>query len=172
MSSLTPIDHSALVRLPGQGSPARIRRFETLVQVRGEATGGAVALLEHRLAPGALAMPLHRHAETEVLHVVAGVLSVQLADAVQVLMPGQSVAVPGGMWHTFWVGLDEGAAAQFLAVVTPAGLERYYEAVAAHVPPAGAPDIEGVLGAGKRYGVEVRLESIYDLVERHTVQLA
>lgn len=172
MNPQTPIDQATLVRTPGEGSPVKIRRFGTLVQVRGEATRGAVAVLEHRLASGTLAMPLHRHAETEVLHVLAGTLSVMLGDVVHVLTTGQSIVVPGGEWHTMWVGADEDEAAQFLAIVTPAGLERFYEAVAAHVNADGLPDMDGVLAACARHGVEVRLESIYDLVERHTVQLA
>jgi mannose-6-phosphate isomerase-like protein (cupin superfamily) len=172
MSLKTSVDAALLVRVPGVGAPARIRRFETLVQVRSEATGGAVAMLEHRLGIGALAMPLHRHAPAEVVHVLAGTLHVQLGDVVRQLDTGESVAIPGGMWHTFWVGPDEHEAARFLSVVTPGGLERYYEAVAAHVGPTGLPDIEPILAAGDKHGVEVQMESIYDLVERHTIQLA
>jgi hypothetical protein len=54
-------------------------------------------------------------------------------------------------------------------------MERYFEEVAAHVPPLGAgrgPDMSGVLGASARHGVEVDMASLYDLIGRHGLALA
>jgi mannose-6-phosphate isomerase-like protein (cupin superfamily) len=172
MSSLTP-DSNNLVRSPGGGTRASIRRFETFVQVRGEATGGAVALLEHQLAIGTLAMPLHRHEATEVLHVLDGKLSVQIGRAtIHVVPAGATIVIPGGVTHTLWVGPDEPRPARFLAVVTPPGLERYYEDVSSVTSADGPLDIARVLAASAAHGVDVDMESIFDLIERHTLQLA
>jgi hypothetical protein len=57
-------------------------------------------------------------------------------------------------------------------VVAPGGLERYYAEVAAVVPVRGKPDIEAVLAASARFGIELDMLSLYDIIERHQVQLA
>lgn len=165
-------DTSRLVRTPGKGTPARIRRFGTIVQISGADTEGSVAVLEHELIEGTLAMPLHRHQASEVLHVLSGTLSVQVDKDVHTIASGSSIAIPAGRMHTFWVGPDEPGPARFIAVVSPAGLEAYYEDVSKHVPRSGAPEMEGVLAAGDRHGVEVDLDSMYDLIEKHTIQLS
>ena len=165
-------DTTRLVRTPGRGKSAPIRRFGTTIQVSGDDTGGSVAVLEHELAEGTLAMPLHRHAASEVLHVIGGTLMVQIDKSVHRIASGASVVIPPNRMHTFWVGPDEPGPARFLAIVSPAGMEQYYEEVSRHVPRSGAPAMDGVLAAGEKHGVDVDLDSIYDLVERHTIQLA
>ena len=165
-------DTSRLVRVPGRGTSVPIRRFGIIIQVSGEDTGGSVAVIEHELAEGALAMPMHRHEASEVLHVFGGTLMVQVDKEVHEIKSGMSIAVPANRMHTFWVGPDEPGPARFFAVVSPAGLEKYYGDVSRHVPRRGAPEMEGVLAAGERHGVTVDLESMYDLIEKHTIQLA
>ena len=157
---------------PGAGRAVHIRRFEIVVRVSGKATGGAVAVLEHRLPPGVLAMPRHSHAAAEVITVVSGTLDLELDGQVRVLRPGDVAVVSPGVPHTFWVGPDAHDSAVFLAIVAPAGLERYYADVSAAVPRDGKPTMDAVLAAGDRHGVTVDLESLYDLIERHTLQLS
>jgi quercetin dioxygenase-like cupin family protein len=166
---------SALLAPPGAGTAARIRRFHTLVRVRGDASAGAASVLEHTLDPGCLSMPVHRHAATEVLHVLDGALVLWL-DGTELAAPaGTSVVVPAGAAHTFWVEPDASRAARALAVYAPGGMERYFEEVAAHVPPSGAgrgPDMAGVLDASARHGVDVDMGSLYELIGRHGLALA
>jgi len=166
----------ALLAAPGAGTAAPIRRFHTTVRVRAEASGGAASVLEHTLQPGCVAMPVHRHrGATEVLHVLDGALVLWL-DGVELDAPaGTSVVIPAGAAHTFWVSADAPSAARALAVFAPGGMERYFEAVAAHVPPPGAgrgPDMAGVLDASDRHGVEVDMGSLYELIGRHGLALA
>jgi quercetin dioxygenase-like cupin family protein len=161
-----------MVSARGSGEPAHIRRFETVIRVPGAATGDAFAVLEHRLAPGILAMPRHRHAATETLVVLSGALHVELDRSVRVLHAGDIAVVAPGLDHTFWVGHDAAEPTVFLAFMTPAGLERYFLDVAAAVPRDGQPSMEAVHAAGERHGVSVDLESLYDLIERHTIQLS
>jgi quercetin dioxygenase-like cupin family protein len=167
---------AALIALPGTGSEAPIRRFRTTVRIRAEASGGVASVMEHTLAPGCLAMPVHRHPTVaEVLHVLAGTLTVTLDSRVHVAPAGTSLVIPPGAAHTFWVALDASEPARVLAVVTPGGMERYYEAVAAAVPaPATGrgPHMPGVLAAGEAHGVEVDMESLYPLIEAHGLTLA
>ena len=171
-----PTMTSPLIAAPGAGTATSIRRFRTTVRIRAEASGGAASVLEHALAPGCIAMPVHRHAGvTEVLHVLHGTLVLWLAGEVVPAAAGTSAVVPPGVPHTFWVDVDAPDAARVLAVVTPGGLERYYEDVAAHVPPMGAgngPNMPEVLAASARHGVEVDMASLYELIGRHGLSLA
>src|SRR5688572_9533993 len=108
---------------PGAGSHADIRRFRTRVRVRAEASGGAASVLEHELAPGCLAMPIHRHdGACEVLHVVAGALWLWLDGEERRLDAGASAVIPPGARHTFWVDVDAPAAARVVAVCAPGGM--------------------------------------------------
>ena len=165
---------SPLVAGPDSGTDASIRRFRTRVRVRGDASGNAASVLEHALAPGCVAMPVHRHDACEVLHVLEGALWLWLDGAEQRLAAGGSAVIPPGARHTFWVDVDALAPARFLAVVAPGGMERYYEDVAAHVPTGAGrgPDMDGVLAACARHGVEPDMMSLYDLIARHGLSLA
>lgn len=163
----------------------RIRRLGTRVLAAAEQTAGAYSLLEHTLEPGYAALPLHRHgAATTTLHVVAGRLRVRIGDATRDLGPGDAVTVPPGTWHTVWNprpadpaerdGLAPGERATYLAVVAPGGVEAMYAAAAAQVRGADGPirDVRAILAAAAAAGVEVRMESLNDLVERERVRLA
>jgi hypothetical protein len=84
---------------------------------------------------------------------------------------GSIYNVPPGVPHTFW-NANEERKIRFCAIVAPAGLERYYQEVAAIVPDRGAPNIDAVLAISERFGVDVDLLSLYDIIERHAVHLA
>ena len=163
-----------LVGAPNTGTSADIRRFRTRVRVPSEASGGAACVLEHVLAPGCVALPMHRHAAAEVLHVLAGTLRVEIDNDSHVAAAGSSVVIPPGAWHTVWTDPEDTAPARFLAVCAPGGMDAYYADVARHVPPpgAGVPDMEGISLVGERHGVEADLMSLYDLIERHGVELS
>ena len=158
---------------PDAGTEARIRRFGTRVRVRAEASHAAATVLEHTLAAGCIAMPVHRHpGVTEVLHVLDGTLVVRLGADERSAPAGTSVVVPPGAWHTFWVAADATGPARVLAVVAPGGMERYYEDVAAQLDEADRPDMLGVRAASERHGIEVDMASLWDLVDRHGLALA
>jgi quercetin dioxygenase-like cupin family protein len=165
-----------LIAAPGAGTVASIRRFRTTVRIRAEASGGAASVLEHALDPGCIAMPVHRHAgTTEVLHVLRGTLVLWLDGQVAHAPAGTSVVIPPGAAHTFWVDVDAPEATRVLAVLSPGGLERYYEEVAVHAAPNGTsrgPNMPEVLAASARHGVEVDMASLYELVGRHGLSLA
>lgn len=165
----------ALAGGPGTGANVDIRRFGTRVHVASAATEGATCVLVHTLPPGCVALPMHRHAAMEVLHVLAGTLRLELERDSYVLPPGASAVIPAGAWHTVWTEPDAAAPTRFLAVCTPGGMDAYYAAVSAHVPAAGAagvPDIAAIQAVSEQLGVEVDLLSLYDLVERYGIELS
>jgi uncharacterized cupin superfamily protein len=104
------------------------------------------------------------------LYAVEGTLTVQIADEIYLVMPGASVLVPAGSMHTMWNETERRV--RFLSVVAPGGLERYYAEVGALVPSKGKPDIEAVIATSAQYGIDLDMLSLYDIIERHQVQLA
>lgn len=154
---------------------AHIRRFQTFVRVTSESTRGTACVLEHVLAPGCVAMPVHRHAAwTEVLHVLAGAICVEVDGEAHDARAGSSLVIPAGAWHTLWTDRDAPGPARFLAVCAPGGMDRYYADVAAHVPPHGAgnPDVAAIEALGHRHGVEADMMSLYDLIAKYDVELS
>ena len=148
-----------------------VRTFSAAVRARSEETGGLHTVMEHVLPPGRIAMPLHRHErETETTYVLEGVLSVQLGKRVFRAGPGSCIVKPAGVFHTYW---NEGERpARFLDVVSPGGVEAYYEEVSAAIPASGVVDVSRVLEISLRHGIEFDMESLLDIMERHQVQLA
>ena len=135
--------------------------------IDGETSGGGFSLVEHPIAPRALAAPLHRHAnEDEYSYVLAGRVGIQLGDEVIEAGPGDLVLKPRGQWHAFWNAGDEPA--RMLEIISPAGFERYFEEIAPHLPPnREAPDFEALGEIRARYGLEMDLESMERLTREH-----
>ncbi|HEX6749795.1 MAG TPA: cupin domain-containing protein [Longimicrobium sp.] len=148
-----------------------IRNFRGEIRVRAEDTGGGATIVEHTLPPGYIAMPLHTHQrETETTYVLEGTLWVQVGKRVTKLGAGQTIVKPAGVPHTYW---NEGRHdARFLDLVTPGGLEPWYEEVAAIIPVRGEVQIERVLEVSRRYGLEFDMDSLMDIMSRHEVVLA
>lgn len=165
-----------LIAAPGAGTDAPIRRFHTRMRVRADVGGGAAAVLERALAPGCIAMPAHRRvAVTEALHVLAGTLVLRLEGVGRRRSEGATAVVPPGARHPVRVEVDAPAPARVLAVVSPGGMERHDEGVAASVPDpstARGPDMAGVGAAGVRHGIGTDMMSLYDLIARHGLALA
>ena len=55
---------------------------------------------------------------------------------------------------------------------TPGGLEPWYREVASIVPASGEVEVARVLEASRRYGLEFDMESLVDIMSRHSVHLA
>jgi quercetin dioxygenase-like cupin family protein len=130
----------------------------------------AISLFEAELAPHCLSGPLHVHdREDAVSYVLEGCLTFQVGDDVIAAPAGSAVIQPRGVRHTFWnVGANT---ARALDVVTPGGLERFYEDVAAAV--GGAPDaLDRVASMQDRFGIRMDWESLPWLLERYALRPA
>lgn len=119
-----------------------------------------VAILEHDIAPGTLAAPLHRHAhEDEYSYVLEGEVGFQLGDEVRYARPGELVVKPRGQWHAFWNRTAEPA--KVLELIAPGGFERYFREIAPLLPPnRPQPDLEALGAVVARYGLEMDFDSI------------
>ena len=134
------------------------------ILLRAEETAGAFGLTEQPLEPGALAGPLHSHAnETSFFYVVEGRVGIQVGDWVVSAEPRSTVSVPPGTRHTFWNPGD--VPARVLELFTPAGFERWFEELAGLI--GEAPDLDAVVASARRYGTEMDFDTLPGLMERH-----
>jgi len=126
-------------------------------------TGGGFSLVEHPIAPRALAAPLHRHThEDEYSYVLEGRMGADLGGEVVDAGPGDLVFKPRGQWHTFWNAADEPC--RILEIISPGGFERYFEEL---VELRERPTPEAVGEIAARYGLEFDMASVPALCERH-----
>lgn len=159
-------DH--LVLTPERTREVHLQGLGVRYLVEGEQTGGRVALVEHPIAPRALASPLHTHErEDEISYVVAGQVGVQVGDRVEVAGPGSVVFKPRGIPHAFWNAGD--APALVMELITPAGFEGYFAEMAALFDAAGGgvPDPERAAAVCAKYGLNLDLGSIPGLMQAH-----
>jgi len=138
--------------------------FGVELLVRGEDTHGRFALVEHPIAPRALAGPMHLHEhEDEYSYVLEGEVGFQVADEVFSAGPGQLVAKPRGIWHGFWNAGDKPA--RVLELISPAGFENYFVELAPLLRPRR--DLEGMARVQAKYGLEMDFSSIERLSREH-----
>jgi quercetin dioxygenase-like cupin family protein len=119
----------------------------------GSDTDQAYALMEYLLAPGGGA-GLHSHnREDESFYVLAGELTVQLAEETLVITAGNLLRIPRGVSHAFANQGTEPLLA--LVLLTPAGLEQFFVDLAALTAAAPAGQIEAAVfqELAERYGL-------------------
>ncbi|MBW4722190.1 cupin domain-containing protein [Saccharothrix obliqua] len=94
------------------------------VKISGEATNGALSVLESSIMPGC-GPPLHVHTVAdEVFHVLSGQLEFQVGDAEFTGRAGDYVFVPHGTPHRFKnIGVH---VAHTIFAYTPAGFEKFF----------------------------------------------
>ena len=94
-----------------------------------EETGGGFSLVEHPIAPGMLAAPLHRHnREDEYSYVLEGRMGALLGDDVVYGEPGDFIFKPRNQWHTFWNAGENPC--RILEIISPGGFEHYCDELA------------------------------------------
>jgi quercetin dioxygenase-like cupin family protein len=142
--------------LPGLGNLFLLRRHRT---------DGRFALVEHTIAPRALAAPIHTHRnEDEYSYVLAGRMGAMVGDDVIEAGPGELVVKPRGIPHAFWSASDEET--RILELISPGGFEQYFADLAPLLSVDGEPDFEALAAVQARYELSMDFESIGMLVER------
>ncbi len=131
--------------------------------IDGPDAGGRFALVEHVIAPGALAAPMHKHTnEDEFSYVLAGKFAAVLDGQEVSAGPGDLVFKPRGQWHTFWNPGD--VPTRVLELISPAGLEEFFRLVDA---PDAEQDVDRIAELAARIGCDADLDATAELVERH-----
>jgi quercetin dioxygenase-like cupin family protein len=137
---------------PGEGLTIRNPVGGRLTfKVQSDGTGGALTAIESVAAPGE-GPPMHVHPELdEALYVLEGIFRIALDGDVLDAPAGAFTWIPRGLPHT-WQNVGDGPG-RFLALVLPAGLERFFQAFADL--PAGSSVPEAFRTLGPEGGIEV-----------------
>lgn len=126
-------------------------------------SGGRFSMLQHLMAPRALAAPLHRHSrEDEYSLVLEGRVGALLGEDEAFAEPGDLIFKPRAQWHTFWNAGDTPAV--ILEIISPGGLEQAFREMHAL---GDALDPEKMASIAAQYGTEADFEKTGPIVERH-----
>lgn len=118
-----------------------------MVRVRSEQTGGATAVLEETIAPGALITP-HVHSNDVWVHVLTSEIGVLVGDETAAAASGAWTLKPRGVLHSMW---NSGTApARIIEVLPPGGSERWFEETAT----LGPDDEEGFRACCEHHGIQ------------------
>ena len=99
------------------------------VVLRGGQSGVQIAVMDNVVGAGFPGPSLHHHDFDETFYVLEGELTFQLEDELFTRKGGELAFTPRGVPHAF-ANLS-GTEARTLIVCTPAGFERYFDAMAA-----------------------------------------
>ena len=142
------------------GSPASCTdRF----MIDGADTQGRFALVEHVIAPGAIAAPMHMHSkEDEFSFVLEGTFAAVLGGTEVEAHTGDLVFKPRGQWHTFWNPGD--VPTRVLELISPAGLEEFFRLIG---QPEAEQDADRIAALAAEIGCDVDQTATEELVARH-----
>jgi quercetin dioxygenase-like cupin family protein len=152
----------ATIKQAGEGRTIAVVGDVYRFLATGEDTSGRYALFEALVSPGG-GPPPHVHSrEEEGFYVLEGEISFFVGDKRLVANAGMFANMPVGTPHSF--KNESGKPARMLISVAPAGLERMFFEVGVPVPsgattaaPPTMGEIERLLAAAPRYGIEIKL---------------
>ena len=143
---------SEAVAAPGADTVIWLWGDRMVIKAHGTATGGAYAVLEYTALPGHGAGRHVHQNEEETFYILEGALTFQFDAEPLRATVGQLVRIPRGQYHAFVNAEPEPLRA--LIILTPAGLEGYFEemgALARQYP--DGPPRETALAVAAKYGV-------------------
>ncbi|MCE2941461.1 MAG: cupin domain-containing protein [Gemmatimonadetes bacterium] len=132
-------------------APLNIVGETTHVLVAGDDSGGQFASF-HLGAPPMSGPPLHVHSrEDEWFYVLDGELVFELDGDRRTVRAGGSVFLRRGVTHRYQNFTDREA--RLLITTTPAGLDRFFEAMDAMTPPGGLPAMDQLMALDAEFGL-------------------
>ena len=136
----------------------------------GADTGGALAVVEHVLAPRVLAAPIHTHRnEDEYSYVLEGEITALIGGELVRAPAGALICKPRNIAHTFW---NAGSSpARVLELIAPAGFERYFDELAEVLGAGGSPEVGRVQALAQKYDMEMDFSSVPELLQRYNLTL-
>lgn len=151
---------AAIVKPPGVGRTIGVVGDVYRFLATGDDTDGKYALMEAIVLPGGGPPPHIHRREQESFYVLEGEVSFWAGTERIVLGAGNYLSIPIGLVHAFKNEGDQ--AARMLISMAPAGLEKMFLEVgrplaegATMTEPPSPAEIELLLAAASRYGVEI-----------------
>lgn len=150
------------IRQPAKGRTIAVVGDVYRFLATGEDTNGKYAIWEAIVPPGG-GPPPHIHSrEEEGFYVLEGEIALHIGGERIVATAGMFANMPAGSLHSF--KNESGKPAKILISVAPAGLEKMFfetgveltEGAATALPP-GKDEIERLLAAAPKYGIEIRI---------------
>jgi quercetin dioxygenase-like cupin family protein len=152
---------------PGQGKTIMLFAVRFDYKVTGDDSGGALAALEVTIPPRTLVKPHNHSREDEYTVVLAGTVGARVGDRVLETGPGASLVKPRGTPHAMWNAGTEPATV--LEILSPGGLERYFEELAPVLRDKAPPSEYDALA--ERYGLTIQNDWIEELERTYGVKL-
>jgi quercetin dioxygenase-like cupin family protein len=162
-----PTVPTAKVVASGEGRTIMLFAVRFDYKVTSADSGGAVAALEITIPPRTLVKP-HNHArEDEYTVVLDGAVGARVGDRVVEAAAGASMVKPRGTPHAMWnVGPEP---ARVLEILSPGGLEDYFEELAPVLRDKAPPTEYDALA--DRYGLTIQNDWIEELERTYGVRL-
>jgi quercetin dioxygenase-like cupin family protein len=150
---------------PGEGRTGGLAPgIGVTFKIDAEDTGGALSIVEHPFAVGALVPPHVHTLEDEISIVLEGRIGFRSEDREAVLGAGGYIVKPRGEVHAMWNAGD--APARMIEIITPAGFEGFFRGLT-EMTALGAPDPEAVAELGARFGMPfAQPDWLPEIVER------
>lgn len=142
---------------PAVVGPEEGRRIHVLgdgvtCKLDGQTTGGGFSVFESVVPPGGGPPPHVHHREDETFFVVEGEIEFWVNGQTIPAKAGTWVFGPRGVPHRFHN--PSKSESRMMIVVTPAGIERFFDEMAREVPTM-PPDMEKVMAVCAKYGIEI-----------------
>src|SRR5205823_1974897 len=154
---------------PDNGREGFLGSIGVRFMIDGAEASERFSLVEHPMSPRSLAAPVHRHTrEDEYSFVLEGRMGALLGDNVVEAGPGDLVFKPRNQWHTFWNAGEEPC--RILEIISPAGFERFFQELS-DLGGALKADPEKLAELNARYGLEMRPETVPELLERFRLRI-
>ncbi len=134
---------------PGEGRVGGlVPGVGVVFKIDGEDSGGALSIVEHLFAAGALVPPHIHHREDEFSVVLEGEIGFRSNDQEVVLGPGGYIVKPRREVHAMW---NAGSSpARMIEVISPGGFEQFFRELS-DMTAIGAPDMADVARLAGRY---------------------
>jgi quercetin dioxygenase-like cupin family protein len=161
---------SDLFILPGAGRAVDLDGFGVVFKIYGSQNGGLFSVVEHPMAPGVLAAPMHTHTyEDEMSFVLEGEIKALIGEELILAPAGSYVFKPRGIPHTFWNPGNRPA--RVLELITPAGFEHYFEELLTAFTPGSPPDTNLIMQIASKYGLQLHFDSLEMLSSKYGVTI-
>ena|SRR6266568_7936739 len=152
---------------PAEGKTVMLFGVRFTYKVVSTDSGGSLAVLEVEIPAGTLVKPHNHSREDEFSLVVSGTVGVRVGDRVLEAGPGTYLVKPRGTPHAMWNAAS--VPAKVVEILSPAGLEAYFEELAPilaqHRTPPEYYDL------AENYGISIQDEWIEELERTYRVKL-
>ena len=158
---------SPKVVAPGEGTTVKLFGVRFGYKVVSADSGGALAVMEVEIPAGTLVKPHSHDREDEFSLVLAGAVGVRIGDQVLSAEQGSWLVKPRGTPHAMWNAAS--VPAKVLEIVSPGGLEGYFEKLAPILTEHRTPPEYYQLA--EEYGIAIQDDWIEDLERTYGVKL-